>query len=102
MIYHIYRSEGFGVQTRIEVQTGSKSIIARLNVIESDAGLLPSGFIGLSKIAWERLKLSQGQQVATSHPAWVNSQTQVRRKIFAPSESQFQAIIRDILNEEHP
>ncbi|MBV1788094.1 thymidine phosphorylase family protein [Marinobacterium sp. D7] len=96
---HICRAEGFGVQTRVEVQAGESSIIARLNVVESDAGVLPPGHIGLSKIAWERLALTDGSEVVVGHPAWVNSLSYVRRKVFDRplTSNQFHAIVRDIL-----
>lgn len=95
---HICRAEGFGVQTRVEVRAGEHSIIARLNVVESDAGLLPPGHIGLSRVAWERLALTEGRKVNVSHPAWVNSLSYVRRKIFDQplTREQFGAIVQDI------
>lgn len=95
---HICRAEGFGVQTRVEVSAGELSIIARLNVIESDAGVLPVSHIGLSKVAWDRLALTEGQEVAISHPAWVNSLSYIRHKIFDHplNKRQFHAIVHDI------
>lgn len=96
---HICRAEGFGVQTRVRVQAREQSIVARLNVVESDAGLLPAGHMGFSKIAWERLELTAGEQVSISHPAWINSLGYVRSKIFEHplDERQFHAIVQDIL-----
>ncbi|GAA0691201.1 thymidine phosphorylase family protein [Marinobacterium maritimum] len=94
----ICRAEGFGVQTRVEIRSGERSIIARLNVVESDAGMLSPGHIGLSKVAWERLALTDGREVNVSHPAWVNSLSYVRRKIFDQplTREQFGAIVLDI------
>ncbi|GGB92420.1 putative thymidine phosphorylase [Marinobacterium zhoushanense] len=96
---HICRAEGFGVQTRVRVQAGAQSILARLNVVESLADLLPAGHIGLSKIAWDRLGLEEGGSVSISHPAWVNSLSYVRSKIFEHplNQRQLQAIVNDVL-----
>ncbi len=96
---HICRSEGFGAQTRIRIQAHNHSIIGRLNVIDADSGILPAGHLGLSKVAWQRLEVSAGDEVTISHPAWVNSLRYVRRKIFGHplNGRQLRAIIDDIL-----
>ncbi|GAA0792044.1 thymidine phosphorylase family protein [Marinobacterium sediminicola] len=94
----ICRAEGFGGQSRVEVSAGDKNIIARLNVVESGTGILSPGYIGLSKVAWERLALEEEREVSVSHPAWVSSLSHVRRKIFdlPLSQKQFNEIVRDI------
>ena len=97
---HICRAEGFGVQTRVQVQAGGHSVIARLNVVESLSAILPAGQIGLSKIAWDRLGLEDGDRVSISHPDWVNSLSYVRSKIFEHplNQRQLLAIVSDVLH----
>jgi thymidine phosphorylase len=96
---HICRAEGFGVQTRVRIEARERSIVARLNVVDTNAGLLPAGHIGLSKVAWDRLQLSAGGPVSISHPAWIDSLGYVRSKIFEHrlDGRQLHAIVQDIL-----
>lgn len=96
---HICRAEGFGVQTRVQVEAGGVPVVARLNVVESLSAILPEGHIGLSKIAWDRLGLVDGDEVSISHPDWVNSLSYVRSKIFEHplNQRQLLAIVRDVL-----
>ncbi|ETO93477.1 thymidine phosphorylase [Legionella oakridgensis RV-2-2007] len=95
---HICRSEGFEVQTRIQVSLGSYSIIATLNLIESEV-ILP-GEAGLSDYAWETLHAAEGDEIRLSHPAPLESLSFIHSKIYGNSLSleQMQEIVNDILS----
>jgi thymidine phosphorylase len=94
---HVCKSEGFAALTRIKVSEHEKSVVASLNVIESE--LLAPGEISLSKGAWRALQVKDGDTVTVSHLAPVDSMKYVRSKIYGnklPSEA-FHLIIQDIV-----
>ena len=54
---HVCRAEGFEAQARVEVRHGDRTVLATLNVIESD--LLSPGEVSLSTSAWRALGAHQ-------------------------------------------
>ncbi|MDT8398325.1 MAG: thymidine phosphorylase family protein [Pseudomonadales bacterium] len=93
---HICRAEGFSASARVLLASNERQLIATLNVVEND--FLSPGHIGLSRIAWERLGVSEGQRVSVSHAPVVGSLSAVRKKIHghALSEGEMTAIMQDI------
>jgi thymidine phosphorylase len=62
---HVCRAEGFTASTRVAIATNKHSIIATLFVV--DDRLLRPGYVGLSKIALQRLHVRKGTLVTISH-----------------------------------
>jgi thymidine phosphorylase len=93
----VCRSEGFEAQGQIRIQNGGRSLIARLNVINSD--LVPHGEVGLSESAWTSLEAREGDEVTVSHPDPVESLGVVRGKLYGRRfESEgIRSILGDIL-----
>lgn len=95
---HVCHSEGFEVQTRIQVTLGQRSIIATLNVVTSE--LLQPGEAGLSDYAWESLHAKEGDEIQVSHPKPLESLSYVHTKIYGKelSYEQMKVIIDDVLS----
>lgn len=98
----VCRSEGFEVQSRVEITSGDRSIIATLSLVSADAansGLLERGEAGLSEIAWKRLGEPAGEVAHFSHPEPVESLGDVRAKISGEEldEAQLRTIIGDVV-----
>lgn len=77
---YICRAEGFEAQARIKVCLDKKTIIATLNVVDSQ--LLEIDEASLSSYAWELLDAYDGAQIELSHPALMNSFRSVRSKVY--------------------
>lgn len=92
----ICRAEGFTANTRLQVKSTDRSLIATLHTVS--AGVLPSGVIGFSDSAWEFLNLSPGDEVEVRHAPLVHSLSALRRKIdgYELSEHEINGIIGDI------
>lgn len=97
----VCRSEGFASQSRVRVSRNGLSLIATLNVVQSD--LLAHGQAGLSAIAWRMLGDNQAVEITLSHPEPVESFRYVRAKLFGhPLESeQFHAIVQDVAKRRY-
>lgn len=95
---HVCRSEGFEVQTRIQVTLGQRSIIATLNIIESD--LLNPGEASLSAYAWDSLNAKEDDEIHLSHPKPLESLSFVHAKIYGNELSfeQMKMIVSDVLS----
>lgn len=95
---HVCKSEGFEALTRIKVSNGKKTIVASLNVTESE--ILSHGEISLSTGAMKALMVKQGDWITVSHLSPINSMKYVRSKIYGNklSEQAFTEIIADIVN----
>jgi thymidine phosphorylase len=93
---HICRAEGFNANTRLLIKGDSGVLIATLNVVTSDK--LGLDQIGFSKIAQQRLNISEGEQVSVTHAPVVESLGAVRKKIYghALSDTEIQSIVADI------
>lgn len=98
---HVCISEGFEALTRIRVSNLKTSIVASLNVIASDI-LLP-GEISLSRIAAEKLKVSEGDTLYVSHLEPIDSLSHLRAKIYNHTldYKAYQEIITDITQGDY-
>lgn len=94
---HICRSEGFGTHARIRVNHHNRSIVATLHHIGTN--LLSLGEASLSESAWQRLGVTEGDQVSFSHIEPVDSLGHVRAKLFghALAEPALREIMTDIV-----
>ena len=77
---HVCISEGFEALTRIRISNSTHSIVASLNIINSDI-LLP-GEIGLSDAAAKKLNISENETLYVSHLEPIESLSHVRAKIY--------------------
>lgn len=92
----VCQSEGFEAQSRIQIALNGKAIIATLNVITSD--LLGVNEAGLSESAWRLLSPKEGDDIAVSPPAPLESLSLVRAKVYGKhlDQSAMTSIINDI------
>lgn len=97
---HICRSEGFDAQARIKINYKNHSILATLNMIESD--LLRHNEIGLSTFAWDFLNAKEGDTVRISHPKMPESLSYIRSKIYGNelNQNEIDVIVKDISDGE--
>ncbi|CAM2889815.1 thymidine phosphorylase family protein [Legionella anisa] len=91
-------SEGFEVHTRIQISLGHYSVIATLNVIESD--LILPGEAGLSNYAWDTLHAKEGDEIYLSHPTPLESLNFIHSKIYGKTLSleEMRVIVSDLLS----
>lgn len=90
------RAEGFSASARLKVSAADKSLVATLNVVEGE--ILPEGFVGLSRNAWQTLGLNPGDSVQVAWAPIVSSMSDVRRKIYGHrlDDAAIYGIIRDV------
>ena len=95
---HVCRSEGFGTQSRIEIEVEGKRIIATLNVI-TGGDWLPQETAALSNTAWEALALQPGAVGRFSHPEPPASASAIRTKVYGGrlDDAACRAIISDTI-----
>lgn len=93
----ICKSEGFEALTQVVVTFNEFSIVATLNIIQSD--ILNSHQASLSESAWKRLGVQEGDHIRLSHLKPVTSLRHVRSKIHGNEidAQAFQEIIADIV-----
>lgn len=98
---HVCISEGFEALTRIRITKATHSIVASLNVINSDI-LLPDE-IGLSDAAAIKLNVSGNETLYVSHLEPIESLSHVRAKIYNQKldYSAFNDIITDIVEGDY-
>lgn len=98
---HVCRAEGFNANSRVELKTESKSLIASFNVV--DKRILQQGHVGLSKIALRRLEVSPGEDVIIGHAPVLESLSSVRKKVYghALNQADFQNIVADIRDHKY-
>ncbi len=98
---HICLSEGLKSQTRVNVELSDKTIIATLNMVNSN--IINCGEAGLSEYAWEILKAKDGDEAIVSHSDPVLSLSFVRSKIYGNdfSQEQIRQIVFDISNGKY-
>ncbi len=77
---HVCRAEGFDAQTRVRIVTEHSSIIATVNVVQSD--ILSHKEAGLSEAAWHLLKAKENEKAHFYHPRATDSLSFVRGKIY--------------------
>ncbi|PJD94402.1 MAG: thymidine phosphorylase [Legionella sp.] len=94
----ICKSEGFSAQARVMVTLKQRSIIATLNIIETD--LLKHNEAGLSNYAWELLSARQGDEITITHPKTLESINYIRSKIYGNelSKQETESIIKDVVS----
>lgn len=94
----VCRSEGFTALTRLEVTSNYKSIVATLNVVESEK-LLAHDEAALSTEAMERLGVQDGDWITVSHLKPVASLSSLRSKMFGRelTEEEYTCIIKDVV-----
>lgn len=92
----VCRAEGFEAQSRIAVNLDGHTLIATLNIVDSD--LLLTGEAGLSEIAWQRLGAKEGGIVTLSHLPPLESLRHLRAKVYGNSltNETVTSIIRDV------
>jgi thymidine phosphorylase len=97
----ICKSEGFESLTQVIVTLKEQSIVATLNMVNSD--VLKKNEASLSQSAWERLEAEIGNSIIISHLPPVTSFGHVRSKIYGKilNASQFHEIISDIVNGKY-
>ena len=90
-------SEGFETLARIRVSTGEKSVVASLNVLDSDA-LLSHEEVSLSEKAIVALQAKEGDLLSLSYLAPINSMSAVRAKVYGHrlKKEQLQEIVNDL------
>jgi thymidine phosphorylase len=93
---HVCRSEGFSAQARILVEVNGRAIVATLGRIATD--LLSIDQASLSENAWQRLGVNEGDEIAISHAAPLESLSFVRGKVYGQrlDDGAWQAIVDDI------
>ena len=98
---HVCISEGFEALTRIRVSKGGTSIVASLNVINSD--ILRPDEIGLSDAAAKKLKVSNNDTLYVSHLEPIDSLGHVRAKIYNQKlgYKAYNEIITDIVQGDY-
>lgn len=98
---HVCISEGFEALTRIRVSTATASIVASLNVLNSDI-LLPNE-IGLSDAAAKKLNVTENNTLYVSHLEPIESLSHVRAKIYNQKLNfdAYNQIITDIVEGDY-
>ncbi|TVZ28754.1 thymidine phosphorylase [Gillisia sp. Hel_I_86] len=98
---HVCISEGFEALTRIRISNATTSIVASLNVLNSEI-LLPNE-IGLSDAAAKKLNVSENETLYVSHLEPIESLSHVRAKIYNQKLdfSAFNEIITDIAEGDY-
>ncbi len=98
---HVCISEGFEALTRIRVSMANRSIIASLNVINSEI-LLPNE-IGLSDAAAKKLKVKENETLYVSHLEPIESLSYVRAKIYNQklNYNAYNQIVSDIVEGDY-
>ena len=98
---HVCISEGFEALTRIRISKATHSIVASLNIINSDI-LLPNE-IGLSDAAAKKLNISEHETLYVSHLEPIESLSHVRAKIYNQKldYNAYDEIITDIVQGDY-
>lgn len=93
----VCKSEGFEALTQVVVTFNNFSIVATLNIIQSD--ILARHEASLSESAWKRLGVKVGDYISVSHLKLVTSFKHVRSKIHGNeiSADAFQEMIGDMI-----
>ncbi|MBI3803525.1 MAG: thymidine phosphorylase family protein [Nitrospirae bacterium] len=94
---HVCRSEGFEALSRVQVAHNGHTIIATLNIVNTD--LLTPGEAALSESAWKLLGAKEGDRIDLSHPPPLESLSHVRAKAYGKQldEVAMKEIIQDIV-----
>ncbi|MDR3476771.1 MAG: thymidine phosphorylase family protein [Gammaproteobacteria bacterium] len=97
----VCKSEGFKTETQVQISCNNHSIIATLNVVDSD--ILKINEASLSKSAWGKLNAKEGDKITLSHLKPVTSLKYVRSKIFGNKlePQELDEIIGDIVSGKY-
>lgn len=92
------KSEGFSAHSRVLLRNGHAETLATLHYVTGD--LIAPNEIGLSEIAWQRLGLSEPEEITITHPAPLTSFASVRGKIFGHrlNQKSCHQIVSDIVD----
>ncbi len=98
----VCRSEGFTAQARVAVRIAEHSLVATLNVVQSD--WLAIHEVGLSTSAWNALRAKEGVPVFVAHAPPLGSASALRAKVFGHrlEAAQLRAIVSDIAGGNYP
>ena len=77
---HVCLAEGFTASSRVSVHYNEQAVTATINVV--DKKVLEPGQVGLSKIAFKRLAVSELDKVRIKHAPVLKSLGAVRKKIY--------------------
>jgi thymidine phosphorylase len=93
----VCKSEGFSALTQVVVNVNNQSLIAMVNIVQSN--ILKSCEASLSESAWQQLGVNEGDYIKLSHLTPVTSLGYVRSKIHGNelSASEYSAILSDIV-----
>ncbi|MGA2654840.1 MAG: thymidine phosphorylase family protein [Gammaproteobacteria bacterium] len=93
----ISRSEGLSAQSRVEITLRGKSIIATLNMIDSE--LLSLDEASLSNYAFELLDAKPNDTICIAHPKHLASMGIIRSKVYSEAldDKKMQTIIDDVV-----
>jgi thymidine phosphorylase len=93
---HVCLAEGFTASSRVSVHYKEQAVTATINVV--DKRVLEPGQVGLSKIAFKRLAVSELDKVRIKHAPVLKSLGAVRKKIYGHdlNELEITEIIQDI------
>ena len=91
----VCRSEGFAALTRVQMQVGTRQVIATLNVVTGDH--LGVDEVALSEAAWAAVAPMEGALATFQHPAPAASAGALRTKVFGGrlSDADCLALMRD-------
>lgn len=92
----VCRSEGFSARARVQLEVGSRRVVASLSVV--DGAWLADGRAGLSEAAWRTLQAQDGQPVLIRHAPALDSMSHVRAKVYGHrlDAAAFDAVVGDI------
>jgi len=98
---HVCRSEGFAAHARVLLRHDGQQVIATLYQVKTD--LIAHDEAALSESAWSRLGLKEGDRIAVTHPAPLDSLSHVRSRIYGNDlgEPALHAIIEDIVEGKY-
>ena len=92
----VCRSEGFSARARVQLEVGSRRVVASLSVV--DGAWLADGRAGLSEAAWRTLQVQDGQPILIRHAPALDSMSHVRAKVYGHrlDAAAFDAVVGDI------
>ena len=97
----ICRSEGLAGHNRVLLRARGRYVVATLFQVSDQ--LIGENEAGLSDAAWTHLELREGDEITITHPGPIESLGLVRSRIYGREllESEFQAIVRDIVDGQY-
>lgn len=95
------RAEGVAARTQVEVEAEGRTILATLYVVTDD--IIAHDEVGMSEVAWRRLKVAPDATVTVRHPQPLNSMSAVRAKVYGHrlDQKRLNSIIADVAAERY-